>query len=177
MAAKGITIIVGVQICRNSPICLKLLRQYSCCAWILLLLNAGKSKAARIAMTAMTTSNSIKVKARLASVATDGPSKQNLILSRCDPRLLFGSRVSVIKFPISGQDESSIDDNPYELHAKTRKYQRGTKCARERVVFSNFASLCNRKSSRFSILSISAKRDFLSPATEARFRLLWCDLS
>src|SRR5207247_5550568 len=43
--------------------CLSLFRQAVCCAFALALLRAGRSKLARMAMTAMTTSNSIKVKA------------------------------------------------------------------------------------------------------------------
>jgi len=46
-------------------ICLRLLVQRICCPFNLARLNAGKSMPARIAMIAITTSNSIKVKAAL----------------------------------------------------------------------------------------------------------------
>src|SRR2546425_5151482 len=47
------------------PSCLRLLVQLIRCALFLVLAKAGKSRAARIAMMAMTTSNSISVKAEL----------------------------------------------------------------------------------------------------------------
>ncbi len=43
--------------------CFRLLVQLDCCAFAFALANAGKSIAARMAMMAMTTSNSIRVKA------------------------------------------------------------------------------------------------------------------
>ena len=46
------------------PICFRLFRQEIRCAWSLDLDKAGNSKAARMAMMAITTSNSIKVKPR-----------------------------------------------------------------------------------------------------------------
>ena len=46
------------------PSCLQLLRQEICCALALALASAGNSMAAKMAMMAMTTSNSIKVNAR-----------------------------------------------------------------------------------------------------------------
>src|SRR5215469_13171359 len=45
------------------PICLRLLRQAVCCALRLARLRAGRSIAAKMAMMAMTTNNSIRVKA------------------------------------------------------------------------------------------------------------------
>ena len=50
------------------PICFKLLRQEIRCACALDLDNAGNSIAARMAMMAITTSSSIKVKAGFAAV-------------------------------------------------------------------------------------------------------------
>src|SRR2546429_8628809 len=46
------------------PICLRLLAHWIACPFILALASAGKSRPARIAMMAMTTSSSISVKAR-----------------------------------------------------------------------------------------------------------------
>src|SRR5579862_4772574 len=48
-----------------SPHCRKLLKQEICCAFLLAADSAGNNIAARIAMMAMTTSNSISVNARL----------------------------------------------------------------------------------------------------------------
>src|ERR1051325_2038607 len=45
------------------PTCLRLLVQFASCAFFFALANAGNSNAARMAMIAMTTSNSIRVKA------------------------------------------------------------------------------------------------------------------
>src|SRR6266446_3670145 len=52
-----------VYICHASMICLELFRHMMPCALIFALLNAGSSNAARMAIIAMTTSSSIKVKA------------------------------------------------------------------------------------------------------------------
>src|SRR5437016_12765619 len=52
-----------VYVCHASMICLELFRHMMPCALIFALLNAGSSNAARMAIIAMTTSSSIKVKA------------------------------------------------------------------------------------------------------------------
>ena len=53
----------SAQVRKESPTCLRLLLQLMRRAWGLALAKAGSSKAARMAMTAITTNNSIRVKA------------------------------------------------------------------------------------------------------------------
>src|SRR5436190_24232056 len=61
------------------PSCLRLFTHLICCAFTLALLSAGNSIEARIAMLAITTSSSIKVKACLVLVANPRHSAARLI--------------------------------------------------------------------------------------------------